>query len=161
MKGFTLIELLVISSIVGLLLTVGVANYNNFNRKRILKEAALNLETNLRYAQEKALSGEKPSICTKAEALDGWKLKFTSDQTYEILPLCAGVEENGAKKSYQFNSSVSKTSGPDSFLFKVLAQGVDYSGNDEDAIMLSAFSGKWKYKIKITKSGEISDEGFQ
>lgn len=152
-NGFTLIELLIVSTIIGILLTTGVASYNNFNRKRMVREAALELMNNLRYAQSKALSGEKPTGCT--DVLDGWKLEFTSSRDYRILPVCSGAPLESAKITYSFShDKISKTSGPNSFLFKVLAQGVNYGGEIE----LSGFG--YQYKIKVTESGEISDEGF-
>jgi len=148
-SGFTLIELLIVTSIIGILLTTGLASYTNFNRKRMVREAALELMNNLRYAQSKALNGEKPSGCA---ILNGWKLEFVSGG-YQIKAVCTNGEFGD--KDFSFPTGVSKTSGPSSFLFKVLAQGVNYGGEIE----LSGFG--YKYKIKVTESGEISDEGFQ
>lgn len=149
LKGFTLVELLIVSTIMGILFSVGLAGYNNFNRRRIVREAALELLNNLRFAQEKALNGEKPSGCS---LLNGWKLEFISGG-YQIKAACTNGEFG--TKDFSFSSGVSKTSGPSSFLFKVLAHGVKDGGE----ILLSGF-GK-NYKVKVTKSGEISDEGFQ
>lgn len=152
-NGFTLIELLIVSTIIGILLTTGVASYNNFNRKRMVREAALELLNNLRYVQEKASSGEKPS--SGCGVLDGWELEFDgTNYDYKIQAICDSGNETGDSMLFSFPTGVSRSSGPNSFLFKVLAQGVNYGGEIE----LSGFG--YKYKIKVTESGEISDEGF-
>lgn len=156
-KGFTLIELLVIATMIGLILTIGLAGYNRFNRQRIVRETALNLLNNLRYAQEKALSGEKPTEdCT---VLNGYQVSFFSGK-YEIQAKCSPEGLAGKKKEFPLES-VDFVSLPDNLVFKVLAHGVEgvnpLSGKTE--INLEGFD--WTYKIKVTKTGEISDEGFQ
>lgn len=148
LKGFTLIELLIVTSIIGLLLSIGVASYNTFNRRQMIRETALDLLNNLRFAQNKASSGEKPAGCA---TLEGWKLEFVSGG-YQIKAVCTNGEFGS--KNFSFPDAVSKTSGPSSFLFKVLAQGVVEGGE----IVLTGFGRT--YQIKVTVSGEISDEGF-
>ena len=39
-QGFTLIELLIVITIMGLLVGVGIASYNEFNRTQTIKQAA-------------------------------------------------------------------------------------------------------------------------
>ncbi|MBL7150778.1 hypothetical protein ISS86_02520, partial [Candidatus Microgenomates bacterium] len=65
--------------------------------------------------------------------------------------------EAGDAKIFSFPTDVVKESGANSFLFKVLALGVNYSGSEE--IVLFGFD--YRYKIKVTQSGEINDEGLQ
>lgn len=148
-NAFTLIELLIVTSLVGILLTMGVASHNTFNRRRVLRETALALLNNLRHTQTKALSGEKPNACT---ILNGWKLEFLGGG-YQMRAVCTNGEFG--EKNFSFPSGVSKTAGPDSFLFKVLAHGVKGEGE----IGLSGFGEI--YKIKVSQSGEITDVGFE
>jgi len=167
-KGYTLVELLVVSLIMTILFLFGVANYTNFNRQRIVSNTALDLINNLRLAQSRALNGQKPDVCAE-KVLDGWKLKFTSSKEYQIFPVCNGEDQDCSDEyqddqdiecpmeEYQLNPSVSKIAGPDEIFFKVLAQGVVFTGSNE--IKLSGF-GK-TYVIKISQGGEIEDGGFE
>ncbi|TSC53515.1 MAG: Uncharacterized protein LiPW16_372 [Microgenomates group bacterium LiPW_16] len=148
--GYTLIELMVVISIIGLLVGIGVAQYNEFNKNQTLKQAALTLKNNLRQTQNKALSGEKPtSGCTAS--LSGHKLTFTDNRNYKIVASC-GVDLD-VLTGLTLGQNVSKSSGPNSILFKVLGQGAEAG-----TICLLGF-GK-RYKISVTVSGEIKDEGF-
>lgn len=150
-SGFTLVELLVVATIIGILMTTGLASYNSFNRKRIVRETALELLNNLRYAQGKALSGEMPSSgCT---VLDGYQVTF-SPQRYEVQAKCsAGLA--GEIKQFNLPENVDFVALPGNIVFKVLAQGV----TGETDIFLRGLG--YTYKIKVSSSGEISDEGFQ
>lgn len=165
--GFTLVELLVVSVIIGLLVTVSLANYNRYNRKRMVRKAALELVTNLRYAQEKALSGQKKSgtgSCDPDE-LAGWKLEFSDTQHYQIQAECGVVGSRFSApvdRSFVFPDQVTKASGPDSFLFQVLSRGVDWGqarGVNEVTITLSGFT--YVYEIIVNVSGGVTDNGFQ
>ena len=154
-KGFTLIELLIVTAVMGIILMTGLASYNSFNRKRIVREASLDLLNNFRYAQGKALSGEKPTDCA---ILAGWKLEFAAGG-YSIKAICTNGEFGIIP--FSFPADISRNACSDYFLFKVLAQGVIY---DELApfpteIILSGFG--YQYMIKVTQSGEINDEGLQ
>jgi prepilin-type N-terminal cleavage/methylation domain-containing protein len=150
--GFTLVELLMATAVIGLLLTIGLASYVDYNRKRRVRESALDLLNNLRFAQEKALSGEKPSSGS-CSVLDGWKLEFISNEEYCVQAVCSGVGV-GDTRSYQFEEGVSKTSGSNAFLFRVLALGVNFSGSGE--IQLSGF-GRVE-KIVVEEAGNIHRE---
>ena len=158
--GFTLIELLVVTAVMGILLATGLVSYNSFNRKRIVREASLDLLNNFRYAQGKALSGEKPSF--GCGVLDGWKLEFDgTGYDYKIQAICDIGSEAGDAKTFSFPTDVSRNACSDYFLFKVLAQGVSYDESipSPTEIILSGFG--YQYKIKVTQSGEINDEGLQ
>lgn len=62
-RGFTLIELLVVIAIIGLLTGGAIAAYNNFNRGQVVKRAALELKSDLRESQNRAISGVKHEDC--------------------------------------------------------------------------------------------------
>lgn len=147
--GLTLIELIVVISIIGLLVGIGVAQYNEFNKNQTLKQAALTLKNNLRAAQNKALSGEKPA--TGCTVLDGYQVRFSST-SYNFRAKCG--TNYGTATTTSLPTNVSITNSPPSFVFKVLGQGVTAART----ICLLGFNKR--YKISVTPSGEIKDEGF-
>lgn len=149
--GFTLIELLVAMSIVGILFSLGVAKYQQFNRRQILVQAAQELKSNLRLAQDKALAGEKPSgWCSGAdEALKGYRLYFSSDKNYKTEAVCSNSDVSpNTVKSVNLLGNVTGPSGED-VLFKVLAQGVDAAAS----FTLSGFGETQTITVSVT--GEI------
>lgn len=142
--GFTLIELLVVISIIGILFTIGIAAYSEFNRGQILSQAAKNFKNDLRQAQSKALSGEKPAGCTIA--LTGYQVTFTAN-SYTLNALCPNTV---LVKTTSLPQNVTFSGSPGNILFKVLTQGVEGA----QTITLTAFS-KTK-QVAITAVGEIN-----
>lgn len=143
--GFTLIELLVAISIIGIIFTIGLAKYNQFNRRQILVQAAREFKSNLRLVQSKALAGEKPTGC---DVLSGHKLEFINTQNYKIVAVCGS--DIDVKTGLTLGPNVSKTTGPSSILFKVLAQG---PGATETFTL--SFPGVDDVVVTVTEGGEI------
>lgn len=151
--GFTLVELLVVASLVGILFSVGIAKYSEFNRRQAIEQSGLDIKNNLRLAQNKAFTGEKDSACTDARLLDGWYMGFTSS-TYQIYGCCGGCAAPGL----QFSLSTIDLSGKNITItaypsfpirFRPLGQGVENSGT----ITISGSGGS--RSIIVTASGEI------
>ncbi len=147
--GYTLIELLIVITLITLLFTLGMAQYNQFNRRQILTKAKDELISNLRLAQGKSLAGEKPNACGD-EILTGHKLKFVNNQNYKIVAVCDG--EVDLKTEISLSTGVTKQSGPNEVFFKGLSQGTDIVNQVE--IVLEDSSGETK-TITITSTGEI------
>ena len=55
-SGFTLIELLMVVAIIVILVTGGVVSFSSYSRKQAVRQAAETLKSNIRVAQNKALS---------------------------------------------------------------------------------------------------------
>jgi len=149
-RGYTLIELLVVVSIIGILTGIGVVAYNDFNQKQTLKGGALNVKNNLRFVQNKALAGEKPTGCS---VLNGYGVNFPNNATYEFAAICGGILKP-ATSFPTLPNGVTFSPVPSPITFKVLGQGV----GSAQTICLSGFART--YKISVTISGEIQDEGF-
>lgn len=155
--GFTLIELLVTISIVGIIFALGVAQYNKFNRRQILIQAAQELKSNLRLAQDKALAGEKDcSVCQGSDGvcgnaddrvLEGWYASFSSD-SYQIYGRCGG-QTFGTKSVNLSNRGVTLPSPPPVVRFKPLGQGVEGA----TTVGLSGFGPT--QTVTVTETGEI------
>lgn len=143
--GFTLIELLITITIITLLFSIGVAQYNKFNRRQILVKAKDELISNLRLAQSKSLIAEKPADCT--DILAGHKVKFTDNQNYKIVAVCG--DEIDVKTDIILPTGVSKQAGPNEIFFRVLSQG----SPTDAALTLQGFGET--QTITVTTSGEI------
>ena len=144
-SGFTVVELLIILSLIALLFTLGIAQYNRFNRAQSLNRAKDELVSNLRLTQGKAMAGEKPEVCT--ETLSGHKLKFTDNQNYKIVAVCG--EEVDIKTDVVLPAGVIKQAGPDEIFFRVLSQGIE----SDISLILSGFDEE--KTITVNTAGEI------
>lgn len=145
-SGFTLIELLIAISIIGIIFTIGLAGYNQFNRRQILVQAANELKNNLRLTQSKALAGEKPTGCG-ITPLSGHKLEFIGTQNYKIVAVCGS--DIDVKTGLTLGPNVTKT-GPSSILFKVLTQGPEAT-----VLFTLSFPGVDDVVVTVTEGGEI------
>lgn len=154
-SGFTLIEILVTIAISALLVTFGLASYIKFNQRQIVDQAARQIFSDLRLAQNKALSGEKaPSYGCGANPLRGWSVKFNTSG-YEIYGECGAVSFNN--KTYTLSNSLNVTAPlePNNVLtFKPLAGGVI----NPKIICLAGLNSI--YKLEVTSSGEIINFGI-
>jgi prepilin-type N-terminal cleavage/methylation domain-containing protein len=147
--GFTLIELLITMTIITLLFSIGIAQYNKFNRRQILAKAKDELVSNLRLAQGKSLAAEKPTTCT--DTLAGHKVKFTDNQNYKIVAVCGN--EVDVKNDLSLPTNVTATIQPpevnNEVFFRVLSQG----SPTDTTITLSGFGETTT--VAVTTSGEI------
>lgn len=79
-RGFTLIEFLVVIAIMGIVGAFTLANYRSFGEDRNLKNAALDVQSFLRFAQSNATSGSK---CQNQGTLS-WIVAFTNNTTLDL-----------------------------------------------------------------------------
>lgn len=85
-RAFSLIELLIVVAIFGLTVTLVTAAFITFDRNQKLRNAALQLKSDLRQVQNKALSGDKGSgsgseTCVSTSTLGGWYIRISTDPT--------------------------------------------------------------------------------
>ena len=165
-QGFTLIELLVVIITMGLLFGFGYANYRSFQRRQQLESVVREFKTNLRLAQQLALTGKKEVECS---SLEGYRIQrievlnppFPPDQFYEIGAVCDGNETCTNTPSYCIKTvkiPQNITLGPfpapgNRFTFQILTKGVD---RDATTVITFTQSGTGYTKsVNITPSGEI------
>ena len=151
--GYTLIEILVVLSIMGLLFGAGYANLRGFQRRQSLSDAAKQVQGDLRYAQELALSGQKPSNvnCTGANNLNGYLFTvLSSSNSYEIRASCTGAVPPPASKSVTLPVGLSITSTLSSLLFKVLGNGTNNA-----TISVSQQGNSVPVTITVSSGGQI------
>ena len=124
-NGFTLIELMTVIMTMALLFSLGYANYRDFQRRQVLEGAVREFKTDLRLAQQLALTGVKEAGCG---VLDGYALEKRGDSGYAIEDKCSGG--GGGTEIKRVNLSPNIFIGPfpapgNRFLFRVLAGGID------------------------------------
>jgi Tfp pilus assembly protein PilE len=151
--GFSLLELLLILSLIALLFSLGIAQYNRFSRSQSLVKAKDELISNLRLTQSKAMIAEKPLECGEKE-LEGHSLEFINDYSYRIVAVCNCVDCPEVKAAVNFPSGVVKQSGPDEIFFKVLSRGVEFIGS-QPPLILSLVNSSETQTINLTTAGEI------
>lgn len=166
-SGFTLIELMVVVVITALLVGGGVAAYNNFNQNQILNQAASTLKTNLRDAQNRALSGEKVcgpgacggtnSICgdeTGELPLDGWQVTFSSG-SYTMTGVCGGLvifpSPTPTPIPLPGGVTISTFPSPNPIKFKSLPHGTNIV---DSATIILSYNGRTKNVI-VTSGGDV------
>ena len=149
-SGFTLIELLITMTIITLLFSIGIAQYNKFNRRQILVKAKDELVSNLRLAQGKSLAAEKPTGCL-TNLLEGHRLEFVNNQEYRIVAVCgSGPNYPEVKPIISLPKNVTKQGDPkQAVFFRVLSQG----SPTDATITLSGFGETTT--VAVTTSGEI------
>ena len=153
--GFTLIEVLISVFIISLLTGLTIAGYGTFNKKQIVKTAAYQLAGNLRLAQQKAISGEKPAGspgCTGD--LQSWKVFIRSD-SYYLVASCSDSSPSSSPVVYFPPNVTSSISGVEIVEFTVLTGAV--SGGEGTYTLTGNFSGtSYSNTIEITPSGGIN-----
>ncbi len=149
-KGFTIIELLMMMGIILLLGGGVVAAFNNFNENQRVKQAALSLKSNLRLAQNKAISGEKPAVgCT---TLVGYSVSFTAT-SYTTQAQCNSGPA-GSSSVTNLPSGVSFVPVPSMLTFSVITGRIA----SNTTITLSGLNKT--YSLTVAGSGNVSTVGF-
>lgn len=146
-KGFTLVEILVAISIIGLLSSVGLATYINFNRNQLVTQSCQKIVEDLRLTQSLAANNQKPQDC---DALSSWTFTFLPQNHYQITAECSSpvlFKEDSVPPS-----PVLILDGFTQVKFKVLRQGIVITGGY--TLTITGFN-KTK-TITISEAGEIS-----
>jgi len=152
-SGFTFIELLMAIVIMAFIFSIGFANYRGFQQRQHLAAAARTFKADLRYAQEQALAGTKPTGCT---VLDAYRLSWVSSQSYDISAMCDAGANTVSVKTVDLSANgmyfdVAFTP----VIFKVLGRGTNLSANLTIKLKDGPTSTN-KVSIIITPGGEIT-----
>lgn len=150
--GFTLIELIVVAAIIVTLTGLGIAGYNSFNQKQILKQSAEEVKSNLRDAQNRALSGEKVYPDCDNRVLNYWVFTITSATEYKIEGSCDS--STFGSKSFTLPNGLTFTTTGINIYFKPLAHGT--TNSTTVTITLSQSSSGNTISLTVSPSGEIT-----
>jgi len=163
-SGFTLIELLLMISLMGILFTVGITNYTDFNRRQTVYQAARQIVQDLRLAQSLAANNQKPLPPSPCGTLDSYTFILNSvNKTYKIDINCSNPPYNSTFRD-DFSPLLSDLtlSGFSTVKFKVLRQALECippptPPSTSCELTVSGF-GKSK-KVIVGSGGAINIEG--
>lgn len=158
--AFTLIEILVGLTIVGLLFGVGYANFRSFSQRQVVKDAAKNLQGDLRLTQGIAMAGQKPDdvACNSPNTLNGYNFTILSETSYEIRANCSGGNAATVNKVVTLGSGAtfaSPFSSPNPILFKVLGNGTNIPENQTVEIRMVQAGTTNESTVTISSGGQI------
>jgi len=126
-EGFTIIELLVTLTIMGVLLGTTLVQYNTYNDRQQVKQAALTIMSDLHQVRSEAVSGKKPQVagCSDVEPFNGYSVSFTYN-SYTVSPRCNDVDVVEGQVTHVLPSGVTFSSvpSPASFMYYSLTRGV-------------------------------------
>lgn len=155
-QGFTLIEIIVVVIILIALLGITIASYSSYNTKQKVKQAALDLKSNLRMARTNAVSGKKPEACA-TYIFEGYQVNFYLN-SYDIIPKCKDADSfyliNDEKKTVELPPGIEFDPIQASIVFHPLTQGVDSS--TPNTLTLTDHITSVTLQID-PKTGEVSD----
>jgi len=158
--GFTLIELIIVVSIL-LILSFGVlVNYNTYNDRQKVHQAAMTLKADLRYVQSLIVSGQKPvSICT---TLDAYVVTFngiagcaSGFECYAITPKCDDALLTDDIRVFTLPKSVIFSTTYSSIEFYPLTRGTNLSA--PLIITLTGVGTDNTYSIQVSPSGSVTE----
>jgi prepilin-type N-terminal cleavage/methylation domain-containing protein len=152
-KGFTLFELIITVGIILLIFSAALAGYNTFNRRERLKQAGLTLQANLRFAQTKAFSAEKPG--GGCATFTGMQVSFTAS-SYTVDHACTnGVY--GTSQTVTLPPGITFAPVPTTFTFLALKEAVDLSSDKT----LTLTNSSQTYTILVSTSGVVTVQKIQ
>lgn len=157
--GYTLIELLIALTIVGVLFALGYANFRDFTRRQALLDTSKKVQSDLRVAQQMALSGNVPNdtACTINNNLNGYFFNVISANRYEIRASCSGGAVGSVVKDVTLPANITISTPfpvPNPILFKVLGNGTNI-GSTNAQIRVSQSGNPTVSIITISSAGQI------
>jgi prepilin-type N-terminal cleavage/methylation domain-containing protein len=96
-NGYSLIEMLIVLGLMGIVISIGLAGWTNYQDKKTLDEAGLSLVSQLRSIRSKAVRGEKPGDSISADCLCNSLEAYQVEESSGVLrsvPVCDGNELN-------------------------------------------------------------------
>jgi prepilin-type N-terminal cleavage/methylation domain-containing protein len=155
-KGYTLLEVLIAIVIMGMVFTIGAVTYRDFTRRQQVTAASRQIQTDIRLAQTRALSGEKPVGCLGT--LSGYRFTPNSPivTQYSIEAICSGTPLPIIVQTIPIPAGI--TVAPfSSFMFKPLGQGTNLATGTTRQIRISATGTTYTKTIIVSASGDINE----
>ncbi len=148
-QGFTLIELMVAVLVAGILVAGGLAAFRGIGTKQVVKQAGIGFQANLRLFQQKALSGEKPTVCTAADKLEGYWVRYVDSTDYSLQAKCGA--KTPPENIITLPEEVEFIGSFGNLFFPTLKSGIEGAAPETITLTKDGFS----YEITVEKSGMI------
>jgi Tfp pilus assembly protein FimT len=137
-----------------LIFSLGFVSFRDFSRRQSLQSATRNLISDLRLAQNYALSGKKPDsiFCDSPSVLQGYNFEVTGETDYKISASCSGGTVS-VKEIALSDEFVISTPTTNPIVFKTLGQGTNIP--DSLVITLTQTATNNVQIVTVTSGGEI------
>lgn len=176
-KAFSIVELIVVCAVIITISAIGIAGYSKFNQNQTLQQAASDLKSRIKDAQNRAFNGEKlcqnqsganvcqvGSVCGDAGdlTLDSWRIEGLSanGNTYRLIASCNGHNFGQinyvlpAPLRFESISGIEDKDDPGHYdiVFKAFSNGVDIPR----VITIVNTSNNLIAEMDVNGSGEIN-----
>lgn len=152
-NGFTLIELLIVFSVAGILSTVGIASFYDYNRVQTLNTSASEVVTLLNTAKSRAASQVKPTECVGT--LDSYIVELapqTRMNQYDLKVRCGNTDTVLDTKTLPSGVTFENSNV---FSFKILSGNVLGASQNGTTVTLTNSTGQEK-SINVYSDGRIN-----
>ncbi|OGM30226.1 hypothetical protein A2630_03315 [Candidatus Woesebacteria bacterium RIFCSPHIGHO2_01_FULL_44_10] len=149
--GYTLIELLVVLSIISTIFGIGFISYRDFSRRQQVTSAMRAIRSDMRSAQERAISGNKPTGCNGT--LQGFAFNVRSAQNYRVEAICnTNVTVSNVNLAQNISMSIPATNP---IIFLPIGLGTNLPRNQIETIDVTQTATSYSQSISVSWTGEI------
>lgn len=152
MAGYTLIEVLLVVAISALMVGGGIAAFIRYNDRQAVLTTALELQTYIRSAQQKAQVGDRPTGCDR---LLGYQLTATATNPVVVTLTADCVTSDVVRQTITLRSGITLSQALN-LRYAGLTGGFDAA----QTVTLTSTSG-YSYRFSVARGGEISEGAFQ
>jgi len=156
-KGYSLLEILIVLVIIGVVFSVGIAQFRDFSRRQAVRVAARQLLGDIREIQSQALSGKKPAGCTGT--FNGIRFAMTGSSgppQYEIQAQCSTASPAANVKTLA-DSVYIQTPLPGDVVFRTVANGTNLVAGSSRVVTVCASGISGGISLTISASGDVTE----
>lgn len=155
--GYTLLEVLIGIMIIGIVFSLGVAQFRDFTSRQSVRVAGRQLLSDIREAQSQALSGKKPELCTGI--FEGVRFEVTGSSgppEYQIQAICETSSPSAVTQELSETVYI-VTPLPSPILFRTVADGTNLPAGSSQSVTVCSDGVPFGVRITIQASGDISE----
>lgn len=150
-RGYTLIELLVVLSIISFIFGIGFIGYRDFSRRQQVTSAARGIRSDVKNAQERAISGNKPDGCDGT--LQGFAFRVINPTSYSLEAVC---NTNVVVKTTTLSENLKlETPSTNPVIFLPIGLGTNIPRGDTVTLSVSQTATSYTQVVTVSWTGEI------